>query len=591
MIRRDKVLALFTISFCLGFLPFLNSEFVTAEEQMLEPVFYISVLAPSTCPARVMWPTILVEELPKAGIGVDIFDHTGWAQISPRTWSYPGPFPIPPYNESGFDILCLGWGFGMDWNPLGFYDTASITPNGDNFYQYSNQEMDWAIYNYSASSNIEDRDYWGKEIQKILYEDLPSITVYYADELIPHDKNFDTSSWDGILWLEDYQSMENWTIPGQTEFWYAVPADFVDFHIYTADSNYDSYWLNQIYTGLVERNHLEPYNRDHAPRLATSITSSDGITYDVHINPNAVWADGHVLNASDIDYSFELYADMQLNDIYCIYINNESVTIIDEFHVEIEFLQPFNFQNNLIELPIIPKHIWNGIDKDNQGAQALDWATNNPEKIIGAGPYSLAEFDSSNMIIHLERNNYFDDWSGIIPYFDDIYFKFYYNKEEALLALANGSIDMVDAFFGTYIDEVPEDTDYSIIASSGYQEIAINMEHPILGSGEWCPIAGEQSAKYVRRAISHIIPREFIIEEALYGLGSPGIVSCPKTSPYFDGSLDPYNYSIETAKEYLRMAGYDIPYAPSITVGINFPVILGIISLIGGFYIFARKRK
>jgi hypothetical protein len=29
--------------------------------------------------------------------------------------------------------------------------------------------------------------------------------------------------------------MENWTIPGETEFHYATPADFEDFHIYKYD--------------------------------------------------------------------------------------------------------------------------------------------------------------------------------------------------------------------------------------------------------------------------------------------------------------------------------------------------------------------
>ncbi len=105
-----------------------------------------------------------------------------------------------------------------DWSPLGFFDSQSITPNGDNFYQYSNHAMDCAIGNYTQSINFENQDYWGKEIQKILYEDLPAISIVYPIDLIPHDINFDTTSWDILLWNEDFQSMENWSIPGQKQF-------------------------------------------------------------------------------------------------------------------------------------------------------------------------------------------------------------------------------------------------------------------------------------------------------------------------------------------------------------------------------------
>jgi hypothetical protein len=41
--------------------------------------------------------------------------------------------------------------------------------------------------------------------------------------------------------------MENWSITGQTEFHYATPADFEDFHIYKYESVYDAQWLSQIY--------------------------------------------------------------------------------------------------------------------------------------------------------------------------------------------------------------------------------------------------------------------------------------------------------------------------------------------------------
>ena len=115
-----------------------------------EPFFYISILVPSTYH---QWITtvasVMVEQLPKIGIGIDVFDHTVWAQISPRTWGYPGPYPIPEYSKGGYDLFFISWSWGFDWDPTGLYDSPSITPNGDNFYQYNNPEMDNAINSYT----------------------------------------------------------------------------------------------------------------------------------------------------------------------------------------------------------------------------------------------------------------------------------------------------------------------------------------------------------------------------------------------------------------------------------------------------------
>ncbi|MHA1558023.1 MAG: hypothetical protein ACTSPM_13970, partial [Candidatus Heimdallarchaeota archaeon] len=98
-----------------------------------------------------------VEQLPKIGIEVDVFDHTGWAQISPRTWGHPGPYPVGTYAEGGFDILFVGNGWGLDFDPQGVFTSDGLTPNGDNFYQYESDAMDNAVGNYSQAFVFADR--------------------------------------------------------------------------------------------------------------------------------------------------------------------------------------------------------------------------------------------------------------------------------------------------------------------------------------------------------------------------------------------------------------------------------------------------
>ncbi|MHA1365908.1 MAG: ABC transporter substrate-binding protein [Candidatus Heimdallarchaeota archaeon] len=526
------------------------------------PFFSISILAPNTNPARNQWATLMVEQLPKIGIAVDVFDHTGWSQILLRTWDYSGPYPIPSYSEGGYDIFFTSWSDRLDYDPTGRFNTAGIIPFGDNVYQYSNHEMDWAISNYTHSFITADRIEYAEDIQAHLYEDLPQISIIYPKSLYPMNDDF--SGWDGLLWASCQQSMENWEISGQTGFHYAVPAEFQDFHIYNFNSIFDGQWLHQIYNGLIER---QPGTRQWGNRLATSYTSVDGLVWNVNINPNAKWADGTTLDAFDVNYSYNLLIDPDFGSpdlaFWQTYIGPESVNVLNPTEVEITFLQHYVFQESNLAVDLLPEHIWGAIDPADHATQAQTWASTDPSKLLGAGPYYLVEYDGTNGVIHLDKNEYFDDWSGITPNFDDVYFEFYSNKEGALSALAAGALDMIDANFSPQLDELnlPGIT-YQLIEDPSSEEIAINMQHPYLGTGALCPIASAESAKHIRKAISHMIPREIIVEEILGGLGQSGVTAWSPASFGFDNTLPPYEYSLIMALEHMQLAGFYISSIP-----------------------------
>ncbi|MHA1354687.1 MAG: ABC transporter substrate-binding protein [Candidatus Heimdallarchaeota archaeon] len=594
--KYKKLFFVLTVIFCLLFGSVLQIK--KSEAANPEPFFYISVLAPSTS-SRNQWATLMVEQLPKIGIGIEIFDYTSWSQIYPRTWDYQGPYPIPCYSDGGFDILFVGWGWGLDIDPTGLFDTPSIVPNGDNFYQYSSQEMDWAISNYTSTYNSEDRIEYAENIQALLYDDLPQITIIYPQSLYPYTEEF--SGWDGLLWASNYQSMENWSVGSGTDFHYGVPADFVDFHIYQYESSYDARWLHQIYNGLIER---QPGTYDWGGCLATKITSFDGLTWVVDINPFALWADGTPLTAADVSYSYNLLIDPDFGARKFAYweqfLDNSSVVIYNNHQVEITFKQPYVFQEGNLAVDLIPKHIWGSIAPEDQEAQAISWAFNDPSKIFGAGPYKLADFDDSNYIIHLEVNPYFDDWTGITPNFNDIYFEFYANKAGALSALSTGALDMVDAQFSPQLSEIAglAGVTYELVDDPGAQEMGINMEHEYLGTGESCPIASAESAKHIRKAISHMVPRKIIVSEILDGIGREGVTAwCPAAFGY-DDSLEPYEYNLRQARIEMRAAGFEYPEdnietnsPTTFVLGFTLESIICSVIIIGSFPAIIKYKK
>ncbi len=80
------------------------------------------------------------------------------------------------------------------------------------------------------------------------------------------------------------------------------------------------------------------------------------------------------------------------------------------------------------------------------------------------------------------------------------------------------------------------------------------------------PSRAAEAARYVGQAISHLIPRQQIIDSVVGGYGNPGVTTAvtPCTTG-FDTSLQPYSYDVALAKELLIKAGYIslIPEIPS----------------------------
>jgi len=111
--------------------------------------------------------------------------------------------------------------------------------------------------------------------------------------------------------------------------------------------------------------------------------------------------------------------------------------------------------------------------------------------------------------------------------------------------------------------------DYAEYDAFGVQELGFNMQHPVFGTGVDTPLGKKdpsraaEAARYVRQAISHLIPREDIINTILNGYGTPGVTTPITTlTAGFDTSLKPYEYNVELAKSLLAAAGYETGVPP-----------------------------
>jgi ABC-type transport system substrate-binding protein len=146
------------------------------------------------------------------------------------------------------------------------------------------------------------------------------------------------------------------------------------------------------------------------------------------------------------------------------------------------------------------------------------------------------------------------------------------SKDSALAALKNGEVNLLDFNYELSSDEAAlEQMGVNIITSPelGWQEMGFNMRHPVFGTGLDTPLGqsdpskAAEAARDIRKAISHLIPRDQIVNQLLGGAGYPlASFLGPGWGKWFDPTLQPDSYDPNAAADLLRAVGYTVNIGP-----------------------------
>lgn len=530
-------------------------------------LFWIALLSPNTSEVRNQWAQLMETELPKTGIGVYHHESTGWANISTRLWAYPliDYDHIPTYAAGGYDIFFGGWSWGIDWDPTGLFDSSAIVPYGDNFYQYNNPAYDAKLIQYLNEMDQSKQIEYAKELQAMLYEDLPSIVLIYPNYLFGFKEGL--TDIDTFLFSVANTRYEFWDDSDDHIIKYAIPADLKEWNIFVVDSFYDAQWMQGVYGALYQR---QQHSRLWQPQIANGfpIFSSDRKNITVNIDPNAKFSDGSPVLAEDIAYTIHLHMDPSVGSSDFSYYNHwfgstSSIYAVDADTIQFNLTDVNAFPLNIISFGIIDKSVIEplistyGYSIFNQvpGTGDVGW-----DLVKSAGPFKVDIYDSVNSTVKLVPNTYYADLAGYgAPLLNELNFTFILGKDAAVAELIAGNVDIVDSqYYPVFADFAPAGFESVLVSQPNYQEMAINMKHPIFGTGELTFVGTPTAAKYIRKAISHVVPRDYIVENILEGIGSPGIVPVIENSYCFNDSLEPYEYNITLAQEYMELAGYSV---------------------------------
>ena len=198
---------------------------------------------------------------------------------------------------------------------------------------------------------------------------------------------------------------------------------------------------------------------------------------------------------------------------------------------------------------------------------------------LGDGAYIYHGYDPVALVGTMVRyNGYWNATAMQAQGWDKIttvHVVFISGKDAAVAAMANGQVNFLDSNYQFDAADVSSmgSQGFTVVKvndpSNGWQEMGINLNNPVFGTGAATPLGqsnpaqAEFAARMVRQAISYLIPRNYIVTQLLQGLGSVGITQVAPSFAYAYAqgvTADPYDPT--QAKSFLAAAGYQTGVAP-----------------------------
>lgn len=291
--------------------------------------------------------------------------------------------------------------------------------------------------------------------------------------------------------------------------------------------------------------------------------NSDSTSIEIFLREDSKWSDGKVISAYDVVYSFDIYSDPLVQSrFYGMFKNfyhfddgrvdlERTFAVIDSFHLIINFLP--NKVISLFDLafPIIPKHIYDKINRNEIKTAEINF---NP---VSSGPYKLKKWERNQFII-LEANK--DCYLYDKEIINQIIFKVVPDYNSIVTQLKKGEVDLSEDLQPSDAKLLSTNPNLNVVSVKGRQFDYVG----------WSNIDGKYFSKKnkikphrffgdkkVRQALSYAINRKEIVDQFLLGYGS--LCNSPISEIFvseFDSSLTGFEYNPDKAKQLLKESGW-----------------------------------
>ncbi len=176
-------------------------------------------------------------------------------------------------------------------------------------------------------------------------------------------------------------------------------------------------------------------NGEPQPWLAETVTPSADLTvWEITLAEGVTWHDGMPVTAADVEFTFSYFVDNAAGRFARDLKGVESVVVDGDLGLTVTLSGPNpSFELAVLaDVPILPKHVWEGIESPTD--HAYDISTN-----IGSGPYMLTGFTEDQSYRFAANPDYFRG----APEVDELVVVVFGDDSGPLAAIRSGEIDVI----------------------------------------------------------------------------------------------------------------------------------------------------
>ncbi len=329
----------------------------------------------------------------------------------------------------------------------------------------------------------------------------------------------------------------------------------------------DRMTLNGI--GLVTR---DPTTGKWIPYMATSWkVSQDQTEITFKIRRGMKWSDGQPITADDWIMTYRIHMDPKvgsnLRDSFFIGDKVVKVEKIDDYTLRFVYPKPDAEAFAIASFSPWPAHVFGPV-YEKQGADGIKkmWGLNeDPGKIVTWGPFVVAAYRPGERVI-FKRNPYFGEWNkdaagNPLPYLDAYQVNIVKDTNAELAAFLTGEIDQMNPATVEQIAQIKK------AINAGKLDATLKVNASPIASSQFVVFNWNKksdpfkeklfrSAKF-RKAMSHLINRQAVVEVVYGGLGTPMYGSVyPVLTQWINNDAPKYPYDPEAAKKLLAELGF-----------------------------------
>ncbi len=531
--------------------------------------------------ARMIWTDLIGKNIAQLGVEV-VTSYVPIQELVSRRGREDGA----TYVDGGFDLYSERYLYPSFMpQPESLYSSAAMPPAGQNFYRLDDEVLQEIMETYSRSPDPEVRAEAIREFQRRWYDTEPLNMVYYPEDVIatsPALKGFAETTYHPMF----FPRAENWTIEGAsgdkiTAAFASWPAPSSLVPLFSA-GYHESNIYGPVYNSLLEYDSWEKKNA--VPALAESVTKSeDGRVWTIKLRQGVLWHSGEPFTAEDVKFTWDTMLNPEVGAVrratlVQVFGDANAYRVVSPHEIEVT-LPEYNIIFEATVLPsisILPKHAYESIAPQEWRNHVIsNWngtftvktssgETYEAKGAIGTGPWIADGFEQGRNAYRMRKNpNYWRETPGNV---NEFYVVNIQGTDAVLAALRAGEIDAHDTMYeiGTLVDTIdPSWATIHRFDSYKWQQLSYNLNHPVFGTGVETPLGksdparAKEAAAFVRKAFSHAIPREQIIQNLVGGFGVPGTVPMAYTAPEYDKEyLKPIPFDMDIAREYMERAGF-----------------------------------